>query len=129
MTGWYYGPYAHGCAPDASNTQVAGGVPGDGPAPREAWGYQSCTETLHHFSTPSDAWRHYTFDLQAISALCASYYGVRPQPHRLERWSGGWKIADERLTSNLICPTAGVTRGMEAASCALRTRCPAAPSL
>jgi len=102
ITELYYGPYAGGCAANAANGQVGGGVPGDGPAPDDAWGYQSCTETLHNFSTPSGAWRRYSFDLGAISRLCASYYGVTPDMHRLERWSGGYAIAERNLTSNLI---------------------------
>ena len=47
----YYGyGGASGCAKDAANTQFRGGVPGDGPDVGSAWGYQSCTETLHRSS-------------------------------------------------------------------------------
>jgi len=100
---WFYGVTDAGCLVNATNDQVGGGTPGDGPANRSAWGYQSCTETLHAFSTPAaGAWRSYTFNEGALSDLCASYYGVRPRTDWLETWSGGYAIADKKLTTNLI---------------------------
>ena len=69
-----------------------------------AWGYQSCTETLHRFSSLPDSWRSYRFDADGIDALCAKYYGVRPRPHWLELWSGGFAIAGggRGVGSNII---------------------------
>jgi len=99
---WYYGKNAAGCIEHATNSQVGGGTPGDGPEPNSAWGYQSCTETLHAFSTPPGAWRSYAFNESALSDLCFSYYGVRPRLGWLETWAGGYAIADQKLTSNLI---------------------------
>ena len=99
---WYYGKGPSGCIPNAINDQVDGGTPGDGPANNSAWGYQSCTETLHPFSTPAGAWRDYQFNLTALRELCQAYYGVSPRLGWLEMWSGGYAIATDNLTSNLI---------------------------
>ena len=99
---WFYGKQPKGCIAHATNDQIGGGTPGDGPEPHSPWGYQSCTETLHPFSTAAGAWRSYTFDDDAIGKLCASYYGVRPRLGWLEEWSGGYAIADRNLTTNLI---------------------------
>ena len=93
---------ASGCAKDAANTQFRGGVPGDGPDAQSAWGYQSCTETLHQFSTPAGGWRSYDFDGAALAALCEKWYGVAPRAGWFETWTGGYEIAEKNLTSNLI---------------------------
>ena len=45
-----------------------GGVPGDGPGVG-SWGFQSCTETLHQFSSATPV-RRYTFNLTAQTELC-----------------------------------------------------------
>jgi len=83
---WYYSYGGSGggggaCLPaaEATSEQVGGGVPGDGPSNSSAWGYQSCTETLHPFSVPAGAWRDFSFDEKAQAALCAEYYGVAPR--------------------------------------------------
>ena len=102
VVAWYYGVGPAGCIEDATNDQVGGGTPGDGPENRSAWGYQSCTETLHAFSTTAGAWRSYEFNLPQLSDLCYSYYGVRPRLDQIEVWSGGYAIAEKKLTSNLI---------------------------
>lgn len=71
---WYYGKNAAGCIEHATNSQVGGGTPGDGPEPNSAWGYQSCTETLHAFSTPPGPdWTRTNAVLDATN-LC-------PRPH------------------------------------------------
>lgn len=95
VTRRYYGVATDACLPQTSarNLQVAGGTPGDGPAPASSWGYQSCSETLHPFSIPPGSWRPYRFSLPALTALCRQYYNVTPDLHRLERWSGGYAIA------------------------------------
>uniref|UniRef100_A0A7S2NMJ1 Uncharacterized protein n=1 Tax=Haptolina brevifila TaxID=156173 RepID=A0A7S2NMJ1_9EUKA len=111
VTTWYYGSGAaetaaqekaagvaggaqRACVPEnsARNLQVGGGVPGDGPDPSSSWGYQSCTETLHQFSTLPGSWRSYNFSLPSVSELCQTYYGVTPRTTWLELWSGGYEI-------------------------------------
>eukprot|EP00628_Pelagophyceae_sp_CCMP2097_P035530 CAMPEP_0184270286 /NCGR_PEP_ID=MMETSP0977-20130417/36820_1 /TAXON_ID=483370 /ORGANISM="non described non described, Strain CCMP2097" /LENGTH=374 /DNA_ID=CAMNT_0026576121 /DNA_START=48 /DNA_END=1168 /DNA_ORIENTATION=+ len=65
-----------------------GGVPGDGPGDRSAWGYQSCTETLHAFSSHTRI-RTYDFDYEAQAAVCLKLFGVRPDALKLTRDYGG----------------------------------------
>ena len=68
-----------------------GGVPGDGPGP-DSWGYQSCTENLHEFSSKSKV-RDYTFDFEAQASLCGSLFDdTTPDPHRLTALYGGYEI-------------------------------------
>uniref|UniRef100_A0A7S4BVQ4 Uncharacterized protein n=1 Tax=Chrysotila carterae TaxID=13221 RepID=A0A7S4BVQ4_CHRCT len=67
-----------------------------------AWGYQSCTETLHRFSVPPGAWRSYEWDERRLSDACFAAFGVRPRLDWIEGWSGGYAIADLRTTTNLI---------------------------
>lgn len=102
----YYGLGGGGpCTPEkaARNIQVGGGTPGDGPSPKSSWGYQSCTETLHAFSTPPNAWREYSFSLPEQQSLCQQYYNATPRTLWLEEWSGGYKIADKSSGhSNII---------------------------
>jgi pimeloyl-ACP methyl ester carboxylesterase len=102
VTGWYNGLTAGGCIADAVNMQVGGGTPGDGPDNVSAWGYQSCTETLHPFSVPEGSWRSYLFNASAMAALCRSYYGVEPRLGWLAQWSGGYGIASMKLATNII---------------------------
>ena len=99
------------CIAHATNDQVGGGVPGDGPSPNDSWGYQSCTETLHAFSTPSGSWRSFTFDKASLDAQCQQYYNVTPDTHHLEKWGGGYAIADKNLTTNLIWSNGELVRG------------------
>ena len=100
---WFYGPPpSGGCVADAANQQVGGGTPGDGPEVGTPWGYQSCTETLHPFSTRRDAWRYYAYDAAAVRAQCASYFGVAPRLGWLATWAGGYNIADGKRASNII---------------------------
>jgi pimeloyl-ACP methyl ester carboxylesterase len=65
-----------------------GNTPGDGPA-KSAWGYQSCTETLHAFS--ARVLRNYTFERRASCKLCGELYNgaVRPDLSALARKFGG----------------------------------------
>jgi hypothetical protein len=102
VTGWFYGLAPGGCLKDAASDQVGGGTPGDGPSPGDSWGYQSCTETLHAFSTPSGAWRAYTYERANIDALCEKYYGLKPRVGWLATWGGGYQIADQKTSSNII---------------------------
>jgi len=80
-----------------------GRVPGDGPGVGN-WGYQSCTETLHQFS--SRGVRDYTFDMQTTALdLCQKYWGdnVYPDTHAFAKRFGGWKLGDGLTgVSNLI---------------------------
>jgi lysosomal Pro-X carboxypeptidase len=75
-----------------------GGIPGDGPAPQcvdDAWCYQSCTETLHAFS--SRGLRNYSFDLaSSATAPCASSFSgtVQPDPEALTQRFGGYALGD-----------------------------------
>jgi len=119
VTTWYYGSGAaetaaqekaagvaggaqRACVPEnsARNLQVGGGVPGDGPDPSSSWGYQSCTETLHQFSTLPGSWRSYNFSLPSVSELCQTYYGEGrgSRTHANVFWRGGLMIIDaERI--------------------------------
>jgi hypothetical protein len=63
-----------------------GGSPGGGPGPASwgPWGYQSCTETLHQFSSSSSTghgFRDFTFSLNASAQQCEALYKARPRPH------------------------------------------------
>lgn len=70
-----------------------GNTPGDGPGPG-AWGWQSCTETLHGFS--ARGLRTYTFNYTASAEQCASLYGagVSPNLTALARQFGGYALAN-----------------------------------
>ena len=70
-----------------------GGVPGDGPG-AGAWGFQSCTETLHEFSSATPV-RSYAFNLTAQSELCRKLYGVTPDPTYLTKRFGGYEIPNK----------------------------------
>lgn len=99
-----------------------GNVPGDGPG-RGSWGYQSCTETLHEFSSskmigirkddPSPSsiqheepihygLREYDFQTEkaALDELCLDMYGVTPNTRVLAERFGGYDIA--KVTTNTI---------------------------
>ena len=75
----------------AALVEGPGGVPGDGPGP-DAWGYQSCTETLHEFSSKSPV-RDYAFDLASQTSLCESLWAdTAPDPRALADAYGGYAI-------------------------------------
>lgn len=70
-----------------------GNTPGDGPGPG-AWGWQSCTETLHCFS--ARGLRNYTFNYSVSADICASVYDgtVSPDTASLAIQFGGYGLAD-----------------------------------
>ena len=75
-----------------------GGVPGDGPGP-DAWGYQSCTETLHEFSSraPPEGLRAFAFDLNTTGVqACGQLFDglVTPDTGYLARRFGGYLLGD-----------------------------------
>lgn len=81
-----------------------GNVPGDGPG-KGSWGYQSCTETLHTFSSigrNGGGIRNFDFDVEIenLVNLCANLYGVSPSSNALVERYAGFDIA--RQTSNTI---------------------------
>ena len=93
-----------------------GQVPGDGPGGLTAWSFQSCSETLHLFSSATEARnpkaggiRDYTFDLGAQKALCSRLWGGQvPDPHHLAHEFGGYAISRKPgLISNVIWSNGG----------------------
>lgn len=77
-----------------------GNVPGDGPG-LTAWGYQSCTETLHKFS--SRGIRDYGFDFDRSTEPCGELYGVTPDINALTSRYGGYNLGDGNTEiSNII---------------------------
>ncbi|CAM9481871.1 unnamed protein product, partial [Ectocarpus fasciculatus] len=78
-----------------------GNIPGDGPG-LGAWGYQSCTETLHQFS--SRGIRDYQFDMQQ-SALdpCNEIWQVAPDTKAFKLRYGGYDLGDGKTEiTNII---------------------------
>eukprot|EP00592_Proboscia_alata_P004717 CAMPEP_0194378760 /NCGR_PEP_ID=MMETSP0174-20130528/37061_1 /TAXON_ID=216777 /ORGANISM="Proboscia alata, Strain PI-D3" /LENGTH=536 /DNA_ID=CAMNT_0039161017 /DNA_START=44 /DNA_END=1654 /DNA_ORIENTATION=+ len=71
-------------------SEGVGGVPGDGPG-LGPWGYQSCTETLHLFSSVS-LLRNYTFNITAQNDICQGLYGVTPNRSKLTSVYGGYNL-------------------------------------
>ena len=80
-----------------------GNIPGDGPG-KGSWGYQSCTETLHVFSSRSNRHgvRSFDFDteIDRLSRTCVDLYGVVPNTYILAERYGGFHIA--KTTTNTI---------------------------
>ena len=75
-----------------------GNVPGDGPG-KGSWGYQSCTETLHMFSSHGSeggGLRQYSFDLQGSIEICKKTWGADaiPDVKKLSSEYGGYKLGD-----------------------------------
>lgn len=68
-----------------------GNIPGDGPG-LTSWGYQSCTETLHEFS--SRGIRDYVFDFNRSTAPCGELYQVTPDTNALTARYGGYNLGD-----------------------------------
>ena len=82
-----------------------GGVPGDGPG-TDAWGWQSCTENLHQFSSRGGV-RDYTFSLMQTTKDCSTYFnGTNVLDNgKLTRLYGGYALGDgtgEKKVTNLI---------------------------
>jgi hypothetical protein len=74
-----------------------GEVPGDGPGDDGNWGWQSCTENLHHFSMRGPI-RSYKFDLQTSAvAPCTRIFNGSAvlQTMELSHRYGGYKLADD----------------------------------
>lgn len=83
-----------------------GNVPGDGPG-YGSWGFQSCTETLHTFSSVTRNSSHLgirDFDFQKerpeLTQLCRDMYNVHPNTEILKSRYGGFDIA--KTTTNTI---------------------------
>ena len=68
-----------------------GNIPGDGPG-LTSWGYQSCTETLHKFS--SRGIRDYTFEYNSSTSICVDLYDVLPDTDVLTSRYGGYNLGD-----------------------------------
>jgi len=89
-----------------------GGIPGGGAAPNmlldptdTAWGYQSCTETLHAFSGRGVRNFSYADNYEAgVVAPCREAFGVAPdQTNWADVHFGGWAIGEGRTgLSNVI---------------------------
>mmetsp|Transcript_17328 Transcript_17328/g.21059 ORF Transcript_17328/g.21059 Transcript_17328/m.21059 type:complete len:169 (+) Transcript_17328:208-714(+) len=67
-----------------------GNIPGDGPG-LGSWGYQSCSENLHLFSSQTPI-RNYTFNLTAQNSLCSSLYHIQPNISKLTALYGGYDL-------------------------------------
>ena len=96
ITDMYYG-YTPGGA--CISTQGQGGIPGGGPGPASwgSWGYQSCTETLHAFSSRASAghgFRDFSFDSEAAAKSCIEYFGTSPDPWWAEAHFGGYALSN-----------------------------------
>ncbi|KAG7368496.1 serine carboxypeptidase S28 [Nitzschia inconspicua] len=83
-----------------------GNVPGDGPG-KGSWGYQSCTETLHSFSSVArdssrPGLRNYDIVQESsnLKRICHDLYDVQPNINILQSRYGGFDVA--KTTSNTI---------------------------
>ena len=95
-----------------------GNIPGDGPG-LGSWGYQSCTETLHEFSSAkmkmgensehsnSSSTKHFglrDYDYESkqpgLDGLCRDLYNVTPNPRTLTEKYGGFDVVN--VTTNTI---------------------------
>lgn len=94
ITDMYYGYDGKQCL----DGEGQGGIPGGGPGPASwgPWGYQSCTETLHQFSSVTSAhgFRDFTFSYDDAAQACQRYYQVQPNPRWAEQRWGGFHIGD-----------------------------------
>ena len=85
-----------------------GGIPGGGPVQNmlldptdTAWGYQSCSETLHQFS--GRGVRNFTFEMQPVIQVCREVFNVQPDTVWPDVHFGGYDIMDGRTgASNII---------------------------
>lgn len=83
-----------------------GNIPGDGPGVG-SWGFQSCTETIHEFSSVSRDYDnlglrnfHYQDEVANLTAICKSLYNTIPRTDVLADRYGGFDIAT--VTTNTI---------------------------
>ena len=91
--------------------------PGDGPGGLSAWSFQSCSETLHLFSSATKARspkargiREYSFDIDSQKKLCSKLWGAGqvPDPHHLAHEFGGYAISRKPgVISNVIWSNGG----------------------
>ena len=84
-----------------------GNIPGDGPG-LGSWGYQSCTETLHTFSSVGRGGRglrHFSYEeeIETLQQTCIDLYNVIPDTTVLATRYGGYDIG--RTTTNTIFST------------------------
>ena len=83
-----------------------GGIPGGGPgpAPWGAWGYQSCTETLHQFSSSTDGHglRDFAFNFTDTNKVCTADYSAAPNPWWAETHFGGYAIGDGKADASHV---------------------------
>jgi lysosomal Pro-X carboxypeptidase len=94
-----------------------GGIPGDGPGGISAWSFQSCTETLHQFSSKINqnsyqGIRNFEFDMDKwVDPLCERLFNntVKPDVMHLSREFGGYEISDNpEGVTNLIWSNGGL---------------------
>ena len=109
ITSTFYGSGGAACFDGVGQ----GGIPGGGPVPAmaldpvdDAWGFQSCTETLHRFS--SRGVRNFTFSLPRVTAVCKRSFGVEPDSVWPELAYGGFSIAEGRTTASNIIFSSGL---------------------
>eukprot|EP00041_Stephanoeca_diplocostata_P017902 m.369509 g.369509 ORF g.369509 m.369509 type:complete len:520 (-) comp20851_c0_seq7:2048-3607(-) len=95
ITDMFYGYTAGGACLQGEGQ---GGIPGGGPGPAEwgPWGVQSCTETLHQFSSSKSGhgFRDFQFNMDEVVTACATYYALKPNPPWAEMHWGGYGIGD-----------------------------------
>ena len=109
ITDMFYGYDGSGCFSE----QGEGGIPGGGPGPASwsAWAYQSCTETLHSFSSErgSHGFRDWFFNYSYSAEECEGLYGVKPNQQWAEQRWGGYEIGEGRTgVTNLIWSNGGL---------------------
>jgi pimeloyl-ACP methyl ester carboxylesterase len=88
-----------------------GGFPGDGPGGISAWSFQSCTETLHTFSSSISRGhiRDWTFDMKTkADDPCQKLFQHSPDTNFLASEFGGYKISSNKAgVTNLIWSNGG----------------------
>lgn len=85
----------HACSCHVVQVPTVPRVTGPGlSSPFSAWGYQSCTETLHPFS--ARGLRNYTFNYDTSAKICNQLYNgtVEPDLAKLVTQFGGYNLAD-----------------------------------
>ena len=98
----------------ATLAEGPGGIPGDGPGGVSAWSFQSCTETLHCFSSSVSKGniRDFHFDIETkANTPCKKLFGRGPDINFLANEFGGYKIADnsdKTGVTNLIWSNGGM---------------------
>jgi lysosomal Pro-X carboxypeptidase len=89
-----------------------GSIPGDGPGGVSAWSFQSCTETLHTFSssTTRGHLRDFQFNITtSANDVCQTLFQHSPDTQFLAREFGGSNIADNQQgITNIIWSNGGM---------------------